>query len=102
MPKVVVKSPVFDKVVEPCGYLKGGIDENFLEDNGDKKQTRNAPQRAVAAMRPGLDACLVRIMAPKNDPPKRIRIQAEAKGDGRKTPKATREPTIIDENSAPP
>ena len=53
-------------------------------------------------MRPGLDACLVRIMAPKNDPPRRMRIQAEAKGDGRKTPKATREPTIIDENSAPP
>ena len=99
VPKVFVKPPVFDKVVEARGYLSG-IDEHFWTMR--QKQTRNAPQRAVAAMRPGLDACLVRISPPKLDPPRRMRMQAEANGDGRKTPKATRQPTIIEENSAPP
>ena len=99
VPEVVVKPPIFDKVVEACGYLSG-IDGNF--GTMRRKQTRNAPQRAVAAMRPGLDACLVRIRPPKKDPPRRMRMQAEANGDGVKTSNATRQPTIIEVNSAPP
>ena len=45
MPKVVVKSPVFDKVVEPCGYLKAGS-MRILEDNGgkNKPETRHKGQ----------------------------------------------------------
>ena len=46
MPKVVVKSPVFDKVVKPCGYLKVGIDEILLGDNEgkNKPETRHKGQ----------------------------------------------------------